>query len=153
MCFWIWIWIQPVSTGFRSNRSGKPLPEGGGLTGSVGIINPDHIPGTVPCVSRRRLCCLINVAATLNKQWGDARETLLADFFVQNVWHMVFHVYSPTHYSLLLLLFLFKLLLGIHSVVPNPLFDPLLPSCFKAFNSSTTSLKGWNQSSSTSHKR
>ena len=28
------------STGFRSNRSGKPLPEGGGLTGPVGIINP-----------------------------------------------------------------------------------------------------------------
>ena len=27
-------------TGFRSNRSGKPLPEGSGLTGPVGIINP-----------------------------------------------------------------------------------------------------------------
>ena len=28
------------STGFRSNRSGKPLPEAGGLTGPVGKINP-----------------------------------------------------------------------------------------------------------------
>ena len=28
------------STGFRSNRSGKPLPEGGGLTGPVGFVNP-----------------------------------------------------------------------------------------------------------------
>ena len=28
------------STGFRSNRSGKPLPEGGGLTGPVGLVNP-----------------------------------------------------------------------------------------------------------------
>ena len=42
MRFWIWIWIQPVSTGFRSNRSGKPLPEGNGLTGPVGIVNPRH---------------------------------------------------------------------------------------------------------------
>ena len=40
MQFWIWIWIQTISTGFRSNRSGKPLPEGSGLTGPVGIINP-----------------------------------------------------------------------------------------------------------------
>ena len=30
------------STGFLSNRSGKPLPEGGGLTGPVGFVNPDH---------------------------------------------------------------------------------------------------------------
>ena len=29
------------STGFRSNRSDKPLPEGGGLTGPVGFVNPD----------------------------------------------------------------------------------------------------------------
>ena len=28
------------STGFRSNRSDKPLPEGGGLTGPVGFVNP-----------------------------------------------------------------------------------------------------------------
>ena len=28
------------STSFRSNRSSKPLQEGGGLTGPVGIINP-----------------------------------------------------------------------------------------------------------------
>ena len=28
------------STGFRSNRSGKLLPEGGGLTGPVGFVNP-----------------------------------------------------------------------------------------------------------------
>ena len=28
------------STGFRSNRSGKPLPEGGGLTGPVVLFNP-----------------------------------------------------------------------------------------------------------------
>ena len=27
-------------TDFRSNRSGKPLPEGGGLTGPVGLVNP-----------------------------------------------------------------------------------------------------------------
>ena len=27
------------STGFRSNRSDKPLPEGGGLTGPVGFVN------------------------------------------------------------------------------------------------------------------
>ena len=31
--------FPPVS-GFRSNRSGKPLPEGGGLTGPIGIVNP-----------------------------------------------------------------------------------------------------------------
>ena len=28
------------STGFWPNRSGKPLPEGGGLTGPVGFVNP-----------------------------------------------------------------------------------------------------------------
>ena len=37
MCFWIWIWIQPVSTGYRSNRSGKPVPEDGGYAGPVGF--------------------------------------------------------------------------------------------------------------------
>ena len=31
---------------FRSNRSGKPLPEGGGLTGPVGFFNPAP---DVPC--------------------------------------------------------------------------------------------------------
>ena len=44
MRFWIWIWIQPVSTGFRSNQSGKPLPEVGGLTGAVSFVNPGHDP-------------------------------------------------------------------------------------------------------------
>ena len=29
------------STGFRSNRSDKPLPEVGDLTGPVGFVNPD----------------------------------------------------------------------------------------------------------------
>ena len=43
-------WSEPVthvllnldlnSTGFRSNRSGKPLPEVGSLTGPVGFVNP-----------------------------------------------------------------------------------------------------------------
>ena len=39
--------LDLYSTGFRSNRSGKPIPEGGGLTGPVGIINPgsDCRPG------------------------------------------------------------------------------------------------------------
>ena len=27
-------------TGFRSNRSGKPLPDRAGLTGPVGLLNP-----------------------------------------------------------------------------------------------------------------
>ena len=31
------------STDFRSNRSGKPLPEGGGLTGPVGFGNPGKV--------------------------------------------------------------------------------------------------------------
>ena len=35
------------STGFRSNRSGKPLPEVGGLTGPVGFVNPElHVSWT-----------------------------------------------------------------------------------------------------------
>ena len=43
------------STGFRSNRSGKLLSEGGGLTGPVGFVNPGdarhkHVSGRVRCV-------------------------------------------------------------------------------------------------------
>ena len=30
------------STSFRPNRSSKPLPEGGDLTGPVGFVNPGH---------------------------------------------------------------------------------------------------------------
>ena len=33
-------------------------------------LNEQSHPGTVPWVSRRRLCRLINVAAILKKQWG-----------------------------------------------------------------------------------
>ena len=32
--------FPPVSTGFRSNRSGKPLPDRTGLTGQDGLLNP-----------------------------------------------------------------------------------------------------------------
>ena len=30
------IWIRPVPTGFRSNRTGIPVPDPGGLAGPVG---------------------------------------------------------------------------------------------------------------------
>jgi len=37
------------STSFRSNRSGKPLPEVGGLTGPVGFVNPAQDQG-ITCI-------------------------------------------------------------------------------------------------------
>jgi len=55
MRFWIWIWIQPISTGFRSNQSGKPLPEGGGLTGPVGIVNPGNTSSVTESLPLRKL--------------------------------------------------------------------------------------------------
>jgi len=55
MWFWVWMWIQPVSTGFRSNQSGKPLPEGGGLTGPVGIVNPGNTSSVTESLPLRKL--------------------------------------------------------------------------------------------------
>ena len=38
---WIQIWIPPVPTGNRPNRTGIPEPEAGGYRSPVGIQNPD----------------------------------------------------------------------------------------------------------------
>jgi hypothetical protein len=38
--FWFEIWISPVSTGFRTNRTGKPVPDPTGSSRPVGIKNP-----------------------------------------------------------------------------------------------------------------
>ena len=38
---WIQIWIWPVPTGNRPNRTGIPEPESSGLAGPVGKVNPD----------------------------------------------------------------------------------------------------------------
>ena len=40
--FWIQIWISPVPTGFRPNRTGIPVPDPGGLAGPVDKWNPEQ---------------------------------------------------------------------------------------------------------------
>ena len=51
------------STGFRSNRSGKLLPEGGGLTGPVGFGNP--ATAGVKSSARQQLALLKMIGRTL----------------------------------------------------------------------------------------
>ena len=51
------------STGFRSNRSGKLLPESGGLTGPVGFVNPAYTTSSfgvyASCMTPEPLKCLL----------------------------------------------------------------------------------------------
>ena len=39
---WIQIWIPPVPTGNRPNRTGIPEPEAGGYRSPVGYVNPAY---------------------------------------------------------------------------------------------------------------
>ena len=50
---WIQIWICPVPTGNRPNRSGIPEPEAGGYRLAVGKLNPDRGRATTSALTRR----------------------------------------------------------------------------------------------------
>ena len=40
---WIQIWIPPIPTGNRPNRTGIPVPEDGGYRSPVGYVNPGPV--------------------------------------------------------------------------------------------------------------
>ena len=65
---WIQIWICPIPTGNRPNRTGIPEPEAGGYRSPVGYVNPgcswsrrcghSHV-GTWRLKSKSSKCCLL----------------------------------------------------------------------------------------------
>jgi len=87
---WFGFWIWPVFTGNRSNRTGLPLPVGGGLIPPVGKKNPGST------------LVIINHLRSWNIMFWDveyARSKIISDFSseLMEPKFLIFQVHATVH--------------------------------------------------------